>query len=388
MRSLRALRGSTRVAAVVLALCAAWPALASGQSGAPGGSAAELSDVRRSIEELSREIRTRDQTKKDVWDKLSAVAGLASGLLVAIIGGIAAYMYNERQRMTQQAQNERELQFQEFQTDRELKVQQAQTVQSYLPNLGSTDPREKEAALLAISAIGNSELAVRLADMYADEASISALERIASGSDPTAAAAAERSLSSVLTSLRSSVVGISHADERPHQRGFVVDPDGLVVTADHVIRPMAATSNAPDEDKFTVHTADGVRHDADLVAVRSEMGVALLRIHGGNTPPLSLQERVVEIEALGELAYVEFTPEAWLTRRGRVEGVLHWKRFSGELWLTTLRTDHPRMQAGSPVVNRSGKVEGLIYASQQTPGGGAQLIVLPGQTLRRGVADL
>ena len=43
------------------------------------------------------DLRT-DTPPKDIWDKIAAISGLLSGLLVAVIGGIATYTYNERRR--------------------------------------------------------------------------------------------------------------------------------------------------------------------------------------------------------------------------------------------------------------------------------------------------
>ena len=108
---------------------------------------------------------------KDFWDKLSAL----SGLLVATIGAIATYVYNRRQRASQATE-----------AAHQLRVTEVQTVANFLPHLQSDDAREKEAALVAMSALGNTQLVTRLADIYRDPASLGALSRIASGLEMSA----------------------------------------------------------------------------------------------------------------------------------------------------------------------------------------------------------
>ena len=159
---------------------------------------------------------------KDAWDKLESVSGLISGILVAVIGAIATYIYNDRQSKAQARQAERE-----------VAVQQVQTVATLMPSLRSTDPLEKETALLSISELGNPQLAVRLATLYRDEGSVGALTRIAAHSaDREAAAAAAESLDEILEALRASVVEVV-GSRGPMATGFVVRPDGLTLTTDY-----------------------------------------------------------------------------------------------------------------------------------------------------------
>src|SRR5436190_1873410 len=95
---------------------------------------------------------------KDVWDKLNAASGIVAGALVATIGGFATYGYNRR-------------------AERELAVRRVQTIQTFLPLLKADEDRE--AALLAIDALGDHELANKFALLYGGRGSVAALSRIA-----------------------------------------------------------------------------------------------------------------------------------------------------------------------------------------------------------------
>ena len=69
----------------------------------------DITALRRSVDVLTEKLDAQAERRKDFWDKMQAVAGLASGVLVAIIGGFATYLYNDRQRRSDEAQRSREL---------------------------------------------------------------------------------------------------------------------------------------------------------------------------------------------------------------------------------------------------------------------------------------
>jgi hypothetical protein len=107
---------------------------------------------------------------KDTWGKLNSISGLATALLVALIGGFFTLVYR--------GSESRSLASQEAQ---ELRVLQVQTIQNFMPHLNSSDKRTQELALLAIAALGNDELATKLAGLLRTEGAISALPKIVAG---------------------------------------------------------------------------------------------------------------------------------------------------------------------------------------------------------------
>jgi serine protease Do len=62
--------------------------------------------------------------------------------------------------------------------------------------------------------------------------------------------------------------------------GFIVSPDGLIVTNRHVVDDTAAT--------YTVVLSDGSKHDAKVLARDTAIDLALIKIDGKNLPVLTL----------------------------------------------------------------------------------------------------
>jgi len=129
------------------------------------------------LTELEQEVQKLKKPKKDIWDKLSAISGLISGSIIVLVGLFVTSALKKR----------------------ELAISQVQTVQSFLPQLQSGGPKEKEAALLAIQALDTkSGLALSLAVLYRDEGSINAIRKMGSGPDAAIAKRARETLASMV----------------------------------------------------------------------------------------------------------------------------------------------------------------------------------------------
>lgn len=111
-----------------------------------------------------------EKPSKDAWDKINAISGLISGFLLAAIGGIATYFYNERKRASEEEHNKRQ-----------LAILRVQTVQTFMPLLQSADPKTVEAALISIAAI-DLRLARELAQLFQNQGAIAALSKMAADS--------------------------------------------------------------------------------------------------------------------------------------------------------------------------------------------------------------
>jgi len=109
---------------------------------------------------------------KDFWDILNALAPFISGVVVVIIGFIAANLFKKR----------------------EIDISKAEVLHSYLPELRSKNISDKETALLLIGTL-DPKLSTRLAEIFKDSASISALNKMAE--DTTAPQVAEEAKSSL-----------------------------------------------------------------------------------------------------------------------------------------------------------------------------------------------
>ncbi len=89
--------------------------------------------------------------------------------------------------------------------NRSIKVAQVQTISNLITHLISTDKHEKEAALLAISVLGDPDLAARFADLYRDEGSISALKRMVTYGEGETKEKAEKVLNKIPEDLKINV---------------------------------------------------------------------------------------------------------------------------------------------------------------------------------------
>jgi hypothetical protein len=178
---------------------------------------AALGDVVRSIQVRSKE--------KDFWDKLSSVAPvatIASGLVVAAIGGWFTQSYNKAQLLNLQQQQSQDKQL------REVDV-----VEKMIPHLEG-DERSKEASLAAISILTDTELSTKLAEVYKGDGSVDFLQDlIVSGtSSQKEKDAALQAIVHVLDSNRPAIVKVSSGDQ--WTTGFVAESSNghsTVITA-------------------------------------------------------------------------------------------------------------------------------------------------------------
>ena len=196
---------------------------------------------------------------KDVWDKLEIVGGLASGVVVACLGGAFTWMYNRAQSRTEERRREEEaataeerrredLRAAEERTRREGRdrfeaarasesdrvIRRVDVVRSLLPDLKSESVRDRRAALLAVRSLGDLAFAADLARIYGGPAGVSALVSLSlPGSGlPDDRRYAEELLAGLTRRLRHSVALVS--TDLSMGSGFAV-AEGLVVTASHVI---------------------------------------------------------------------------------------------------------------------------------------------------------
>ena len=222
-----------------------------------------------------------------------------------------------------------------------------------MPQLQSGQPREVEAALLAITALGNAQLATELAAIYRTEGAISALSKIASSSNPAVAEQAGKSLEALFNSLTETVVLVSAGST--DGCGFFVSQEGLVVTPGYVI------SRDPENVKVIFK---GTEYKACLVSPYKEEDLVLLKLENGIFPVLPISEKVL-VEA-GEEVFVlglDLRKGAWSFTTGEVEGYI--LESSGERHVKVKVVVHAGY-AGAPVINRRSEVIGVVHSKGDT----------------------
>jgi hypothetical protein len=139
-----------------------------------------LSELENQVNALQKKTA---KPAKDIWDITSSLSGLISGVVIAAVGILLTHQFNKRQQQSLETQHRRE-----------LAVQQVQTALEFVPLLQSGDEKDKETALLGIAALGNPELATKLAALYRTKGATSALSKMAASPDRAIAAPAKKVL--------------------------------------------------------------------------------------------------------------------------------------------------------------------------------------------------
>ncbi len=121
----------------------------------------EQSQLRQRQADIEENLLRLTPSRKDGWDRRSAMAPIVSAALIASIGAYFTWSYNLQQ----------------------LKVQEIQTIERFIPHLTGSE-KSKRAAILAISSLGNASLAGKVAAIFASEGTVSALKSIAQTSEP------------------------------------------------------------------------------------------------------------------------------------------------------------------------------------------------------------
>lgn len=280
------------------------------------------------------------------------MSGLVSGVVVAGIGFYATNVYNRRQTAAEGARKDREIQFAEV-----------QTVEKFIDHLTSTDELRRKAALIAISALGNSKVAIDLAKAFEGPGSTSALTTIADTAPPDQAKRAVLALKDILSSRVALVEITLKGGQQGRGNGLLLGAGGLVVTAGHLVDSALAAS-------FRIGLPGGDFVPAKLVRTDKARDLALLRID--DPPALPAFDNMPSDAAFGDRVVAVWIdpmaepPRAPMLRTGRLveEGTaagVDGSSFTGVL----VRVGASPGMSGAPVVDSAGRLLGLVQASDQ-----------------------
>jgi len=139
--------------------------------------------------EKPAETAISDRPKKDVWDKLTAIGPIISGLITLAVGGYFTYIFNEHQ----------------------LRLLEVQTIEKFIPRLAG-DEASKRTAILAISTLTSTELASKIAAIYASSGTASALESIAENGNEKDKQIASKALATTLEKIADSQTRITNME--------------------------------------------------------------------------------------------------------------------------------------------------------------------------------
>ncbi|MES2444770.1 MAG: serine protease [Pseudomonadota bacterium] len=303
-------------------------------------------------ERLARIEKRSAEPVKDFWDKLAAASGLVSGIMVALIGFYATGIYNKRQKAAEERRR-----------DQEILVAQIQTVEKYLPYLSGTDEAAKSVALVAISLLGNPELAIKLAAALHGPGATNALTTIAAGTrleDPAVPESARAALSKNLDALYALVASVV-VDNTRRAAGFVVSSDGWIITAAHVVQDMPVNIAM----MFEHHPSNPYpAFYAQLLAIDSDRDLALLQIPTPELLPSVAIEPASPIpgETITALNFGQDGTRALAF--GTISGLTEAGPRPGIRAIVAKLAAEPG-SSGAPVVNGEGRLLGLIQAHDQ-----------------------
>jgi chitosanase len=83
----------------------------------------DVEELKKTLGELSQRLNA---SKKDVWERLSAISGLIQGVVIAAIGVYFTHSYNNQQLQQQQLQSKAQLELQKSLHDADLAMQNGQ----------------------------------------------------------------------------------------------------------------------------------------------------------------------------------------------------------------------------------------------------------------------
>jgi hypothetical protein len=140
-----------------------------------------LADLVNQQKELVEILKNKNK-RKDFWDKFSAASTFISGVIVALVGLYFTNSYN-----AQQAARDEMLKAQQ------LRLAEVELVHKFIPQLNGNE-RDKKLAIIAISSLGNTELATKLAVLDQSRGSKAALESLAESGSAEEKTLAQRAL--------------------------------------------------------------------------------------------------------------------------------------------------------------------------------------------------
>ena len=234
------------------------------------------------------------------------------------------------------------------------------------------------AGLSLLLGLGGGVAGAALVDRLGDDGPATAVSP--SGDGPVVAPGAARdgapardpgSVAGVAAAVLPSVVAIevSAGQGQGSGSGFVIDPDGLILTNNHVI------AAALDGGEVEVVFADGTREPAELVGRTARYDLAVLRVDRDGLTPLAFAEEEVVVGdpviAIGAPLGLQSTVTSGIVSAldrpvsagGQTEG-------DDPSFMNAVQTDaaiNPG-NSGGPLVDLEGRVVGINSAIAQAPG--------------------
>ncbi len=301
--------------------------------------------------------------KKDGWDIAKIIADII--IAVFISGGLAWFgiwatnSFNQRQLEAENIRAEAQLKSEEIRARNQLaseeqrakeqkQIQEAQTVQLFMPLLQSEDQRTVEAALLTITSLGNENLAARLAELFRNEGSLAALNKMAISGNEKIAEVAEHSLNEIYKQVVRNIVQISQ-DGNIRGTGFFVHQSGYIITTYNIIS---------GQGEIIVVT-DSKTLPAKVVKSSERDNLALLKVEGQGFGTLSISNSGTIPEILEDITLIGHDIRVGIAVSiGKFAGITHTSEYPNEL--ISINIIAPRSYGGAVAFDKTGQLLGLV----------------------------
>jgi hypothetical protein len=301
--------------------------------------------------------------KKDWWDKGKIVADI----LIAIAAGIvltgfsiwatnsfnkqqlqAEDIRSEAQRNSEELRAKNQIASEEQRAKEQKQIQEIQTVQSFMPQLQSNDPRAVKAAILAITSLGNEKMGAQLAELFQNEGSLAALQKMAISGNEKIAEAAEHSLNEIYKQVVRNIVQISQSGN-VRGTGFFVHHSGYIIT----------TQNTISGQGEIVVVIDSKTLPAKVVKSSEQDNLALLKVEGQGFGTLSTSNSGAIPEMLEEITLIGYDIRVGIALSiGKFAGITHTSEYPNEL--ISINVIAPRSYGGAVAFDKTGQLLGLV----------------------------
>jgi hypothetical protein len=121
-------------------------------------------DISKILEKQSEILeRLNEKKSKDTWDKLSVLAPIFSGLLIAFVGAYFTYIYDSQGRKQEERLNELQARLFEIQ----IEDKEIERIEPLLDKMASDNPEERKLAIMKLTTLypERTDLAVRLLEL-------------------------------------------------------------------------------------------------------------------------------------------------------------------------------------------------------------------------------
>lgn len=307
----------------------------------------EIRNIENRVDEklnsINEDIKKIKETKeKDTWDKISIVSGFLSSVIIALIGIYFTESYRRIQAKKEAALNEQE-----------LKVKEVETVEKFIPFLTGTEVQQ-EYAILAIQALGNTDLAIKLTKLYQSKGAVNALTKIENASSKEDRIKAQKALSEIFDSLKYSLVKIIASWKGKLQfsgNGFYVSNNGHIVTMNYVIQ--SHDKNILD---IVVENYVGSKPKIERIipSENFDNGLGIIYTDNSKSTPLTISHEKVGLNQKIFVSGFSDSKKSMFHYSGEVVGVME------DFYDIKANVGKYRELAGSPVFNNQGHLIGII----------------------------